>query len=139
MSNYDSHMQVCGAAFIPTSDALVTCDPAAADSAIQVVGTWRELPLTKAEFSEEESENGLMTQKFEGSMTVAENGVLTNLRNLCTNYGLLRIDYTNGERRVVGDDEWPVMLQVTREGDPVKVKLSLKRVTCTRSRLLASL
>lgn len=100
---------------------------------------WTVLPVTKAEFSEEEGDRGLITQKFEGTMTEAKIDTLNNLLDVLNAYGLLRIDYTNGERRVVGDDQRPVMLSVSKEGDPLVVKLSLKRVSCSRARLLASL
>lgn len=132
-------MQVCGAAFIPVEDAVISCDQAKAGASIRVEGSWTELPVTKAEFSEDIGVRGLITQKFEGSITKAKNDMLINLLSVMNRFGVLRIDYTNGERRVVGDDQWPVMLSVSKEGDPLKVKLSFKRVTFTHSRLLASL
>ena len=139
MSNFDKHMQICGAAFIPVDDAVISCNHASAGAAIRVMRNWTVLPVTKAEFSEEEGDRGLITQKFEATMTEAKNDRLNNLLGVLNAYGLLRIDYTNGERRVVGDDQRPVMLSVSKEGDPLIVKLSLKRVSCSRARLLASL
>ena len=139
MNNFDRHMQVCGAAFMPVEDAVISCDHAKAGASIRVEGSWTELPVTKAEFSEEQGNRGVITQKFEGTITKAKNDMLINLLGVMNRYGVLRIDYTNGEQRVVGDDQWPVMLSVSKEGDPLKVKLSFKRVTFTHSRLLASL
>lgn len=139
MTNFDRHMQVCGAAFMTLEDAVISCDLAKAGASIRVEGSWTELPVTKAEFSEEIGVRGLITQKFEGTITKSKNDMLINLLGVMNRYGVLRVDYTNGERRVVGDDQWPVMLSVSKEGDPLKVKLSFKRVTFTHSRLLASL
>lgn len=139
MTNFDKHMQVCGAAFMPVADALISCNHAKAGASIRVEGSWTELPVATAEFSEEQGERGLITQKFEAAMSEAKNDTWNNLLGMMNTYGLLRIDYTNGERRVVGDDQWPVKLSVSKDGDPLKVKLSFKRVTCSHSRLLASL
>lgn len=139
MSNFDKHKQVCGAAFIQVNHAVISCNHADAGATIRVVGSWMELHLNKAQFTEEQGERGLITQKFEGTMTEAIKETVNILVHMINEYGLLRIDYTNGERWVVGDDQSPVMLGVSIDGDPQQVKLSLKRVSCSRARLLASL
>lgn len=139
MEQNNKRMQVCGAAFIRLDDAKLVTSFDESNRTIQVDGEWSELHVKDAEFSEEFKAEGLYSQKFSARLANSSRSMALKVDILLRRKGLLRIDYTNGESIVVGDEEFPVLVNMTREGSPQQLSLSIKRNTSFPSRLLQSL
>lgn len=139
LEQYDKHMQVCGAAFITMGDAVTVTSFDGCERSIQVDGSWEILPVKDAEFSEEQSKEGVYSQKFSARLADCSHLMEVKMGLLLRKKGLLRLDYTNGERIVVGDEEFPVLVSIKKEGSPLKLTLSMKRSSSSPSRQLQSL
>lgn len=139
MEQNNKRMQICSAAFIRLDDAKLVTSFDESKRTIQVDGEWSELPVKDAEFSEEFKDEGLYSQKFSARLANSSRSMALKVGILLRRKGLLRIDYTNGESIVVGDEEFPVLVNMTREGSPQQLSLSIKRNASFPSRLLQSL
>lgn len=108
-------------------------------SSISVSGNWIDFNISKCELKETRSAPGeLVQQELSATCTDSSEANESFIREQCDGYGLLRIDYSNGERKVVGTDKNPVQLSIERSGSPVAITLSLKHSSAEFSKFLKS-
>ena len=125
MSRNDKRASICQLEFLPISQATVENRPG--NPVIRVRGTFTRLPIASGEFRESETNGNPIEQELEAIITDTSAANLTGYRNLLAEYGLLRMTLTNGDVRVVGTDEFPVLVSTELSGTPQSLTLSFKR------------
>ena len=125
MNRNDKRASVCGLAFLPLSQATVRNFPGSPD--IGVHGTFTPVPVSSAEYGETGETGSPIEQELEAVVTETSSAKLNELRTLFAEAGLVLLDFTNGERRVVGSDEFPVQVNTELSGTPASLSLTFKR------------
>ena len=101
MNRNDKRAAICRLAFLPIGQATVRNKPGS--PSIQV------------------------RQELEAVVTDTNADNLTAYRNLLADYGLVLVTLTNGDQRVIGTDEFPVLVSTELGGSPQALTLSVKR------------
>lgn len=103
---------------------------------IQVMtSSWQDLKITSVEFTETEPSNGDFIEQELAIVINGEDSILDSLLQTMTgNEVLLRLTYSNGEIKIVGTEENPVVLARTKTGSPVQQILSSKRKSAERAK-----
>lgn len=125
MSRNDKRAAICRLAFIELSKATVRYTPG--NPTIQVRGTFTQLPISSGEFEETETNGEPVEQKLEAVITDTSVEKLSEYRTMLAEYGLLLLTMTNGDQRVVGTDEFPVLVTTELSGTPQALSLTFKR------------
>ena len=125
MNRNDKRAAICRLSFLPIGQATVKNTPG--NPSIQVRGTFIKLPISSGEFQETETNGNPIEQELEAVITGTNADNLTAYRNLLADYGLLLVTLTNGDQRVIGTDEFPVLLSTELSGSPQALTLSFKR------------
>ena len=137
MSLDDKRAQISAMFYLSIDDADI--DDCLGVSSISVSGNWIDFNISKCELKETRSAPGeLVQQELSSTCTDSSEANESFIREQCDGYGLLRIDYSNGERKVVGTDKNPVQLSIERSGSPVAITLSLKHSSAEFSKFLKS-
>lgn len=136
MQNKESkRAAICGVSFMAVAESTVTNVPGL--SQIQVIGTWDKQNYSSVEFSETLSSDG---SNYDVNLTVSysdsspQNSV--DLLAWSGIYILIRLDYTDGTCRVVGTDQFPIVLGLSGEGSPRALRLSYKGQQPEQSKFL---
>lgn len=136
MQNRESkRSSICGVELISLAEATVTCIPG--DPKITVSGAWDRLDYSTAEFSEQLSSDGTgydcnLTISFSDSSPSKSSEVLS----WCGIYVLAKLRYTDGSLRVVGTDQFPLVLSFSGEGAPHALRLTYKGTQPESARFL---
>lgn len=125
MNRNDKRAAICCLAFLPIGQATVRNKPGY--PSIQVRGTFTPIPIASGEFQESETNGNPIEQELEAVVTDTNADNLTAYRNLLADYGLLLVTLTNGDQRVIGTDEFPVLVSTELGGSPQALTLSVKR------------
>lgn len=125
MNRNDKRAAICRMSFLPIGQATVENFPGT--DTIRVRGTFTNIPVSSGEFIETEEPGNPVEQELEATVTDTSADHLTNLRHLFAQYGLVLLDLTNGESRVVGTEEFPVLVSTELSGTPAALTLSFKR------------
>lgn len=137
MSIEDKRAQVCGIAFIPLLNAEVKTLPG--NYLIHVRGAWISISASSCEWQENQSQVGSpVEQELKATVTDTSSSQEKLLRELASLDVLTLLEFTNGEEKVVGTDEFPVRLSIERNGNPGKIILSFKRSSPEPAKILAS-
>ena len=128
--------QICAMELIPISVSQVNDRPG--EKTIQVSGVWISIPISSGEFKEKAVPGELVEQEFKGSVTNTETDFANSLRDLLAQNCLVRLRFTNGVERVVGTDQFPVVLTLEESGTPAAFTLSFKRNSSEPSKKLKS-
>lgn len=136
MNTYDKRAQIFGMSFMPLTAATVRNFPGA--NIIQIAGEWIDIPIIQGEFSEKMTSGNLIEQELKAVVTDTGIDSAVSLRNLFRQEGVARLKFTNGFERVVGTDEFPVLLTIEESGSPASFKLSFKRDSPEPSKILKS-
>lgn len=125
MNQNNKRLQICGIEYLPVNDAQVINFLGETD--IKVAGTFQKIPVSTGEFKEKIEPGTLIEQEL--NATVTDTGVmaLAELRTLFSQEGILILKMTNGEAKVVGTDQFPVLVTTEISGSPSSMKLSFKR------------
>lgn len=126
MQNRESkRAAICGVSFIALSESTVTNVPGV--SQIKVSGIWEKMKFSTADFSEQLSSD---TTNYEVNLTITfSDSSQENQREVIAWTGiyiLVRLDYTDGTSRVVGTDQFPVVLSMSGDGSPHSLRLTYK-------------
>lgn len=126
MQNRESkRAAICGVSFIALSESTVTNVPGVPQ--IKVSGIWDKMKFSSAEFSEQLSSDGT---NYEVNLTISfSDSSQENQREIMAWIGiylLVRLDYTDGNSRVVGTDQFPVVLSLSGDGSPHALRLTYK-------------
>ena len=125
MSRNDKRAAICRLAFLALSKATIRNTPG--NPTIQVRGTFTQLPISSGEFEETETNGEPVEQKLEAVITDTSVEKLSEYRTMLAEYGLLLLTMTNGDQRVVGTDEFPVLVTTELSGTPQALALTFKR------------
>ena len=125
MSRNDKRAAICRLAFLPISMATVQNIPG--EMTIGVRGTFTQLPISSGEFEETETNGEPIEQELEAVITDTSVEKLSEYRTMLAEYGLLLLTMTNGDQRVVGTDEFPVLVSTELSGTPQALTLTFKR------------
>ena len=115
-----------GLSVIALSAAQVTNYPGS--DTIDVLGSWLDLNFSSGVWSEYPSNIGQGTQQtLSVTITDASLAMEKKLKSICSTYVLVKLHFSNGVQKVVGTDEFPVLLQMESTGAPSAFSLSLDR------------
>lgn len=136
MNRNDKRSAICRLAFLPLSQATVKEQPG--EATIQVRGTFTEIPIASGEFRETGEPGNPVEQELQAAVTDTSSERLAAIRQLFSQYGLLLLTGTNGERRVVGTSQFPVAVTVEFGGSPASMTLSFSRNSPEPSKIYSS-
>ena len=136
MNTYNKRAQIFGMSFIPLGIATVRNYPGA--NVIQVTGEWIGIPVIKGEFKEKIIPGSLIEQELKATITDTGAAYADSLHDLFRQEGLVRLKFTNGAERVVGTDQFPVLMQLEESGTPAAFTLSFKRNSSEPAKILKS-
>lgn len=132
----DKRVQICAMSFIPVARAVVRNLPGV--KTIQVSGDWTLIPISSGEFKEKTTSGDFTEQELKAVVTDTGSVFSASLYDLFRQEGLVRLRFTNGADRVVGTDQFPVLLTLEESGSPASFKLSFKRDSPEPSKILKS-
>lgn len=125
MSNDCKRNQICGMSFIPIMSAGVVNMPG--NKNIRVSGDFVKVPISSGEFTEEQTAGSPVKQTLSATVTDTGIDMAALLENLFSQEGLLLVRTTDGERKVIGTDEFPVLVTLSQSGSPAAYQLSFDR------------
>lgn len=125
MSNASKRKQICGMSFIPITSAGVVNMPG--DKYIRVSGDFVKVPISSGEFTEEHTDGSPVKQTLSATVTDTGIDMAALLENLFYREGLLLIRTTDGAKKVIGTDEFPVLVTLSQSGSPAVYQLSFDR------------
>ena len=135
MSVENKRSQFCAMSFLPLPDAEVRNVPGS--DKLQVHGTWVSINVSSGEWKESREEVGKPAeQELKATVTDTSSSMESQLRTLFSVDGLIGL--TNGEKKVIGTDEFPVHVSMERSGEPAKLTLSFKRSSPEPAKVLES-
>lgn len=137
MSINDKRIAICGIDFLPIDQATVEDRPGS--DTIKVRGEFRNVPIQSGELRETEEPGMAVEQELEAVVTDTGAANLSVLREMFRHYGLVRLRLTNGEVRVVGTAEFPVLVSMELSGVPGSLTLTVERESPEPAKLFASL
>ena len=124
MSNKESkRSSICRAEIIACAESDIVSVPG--NSNISVSGVWEKLKFSSVEFSEKttsDSSSYDVSIDFSFSDTSHDNYI--QLMTWCNIYVLIKLIYSDGSVKVVGSSDFPVILQLNKEGSPAKFHLT---------------
>ncbi len=112
-------------AFIPCIKATVENLPG--DGEIKLVGEYTWIPISEAEFKETRKNGNTVEQELEAVITDTGKEEIDEITQLFSDYGILILFYTNREMKIVGTQEFPVLVETSVSGRPQAITLSFKR------------
>lgn len=136
MSNQTKRNQICGMKFIPLSEAGIFNQPG--NSSIDVTGEMTAIPIASGEFTEEQTDGIPVKQTLSANVTDTGQDMRDNLRRLFSQEGLLIVRLTSGETKVIGTDEFPVLVTLSQSGSPAAYYLSFDRQSPEPAKFLQS-
>lgn len=126
MNQDDRRSQVCGMCFLPIADASVGNFPGA--DFIRVRGDWEVIGISSGEFKEScDTFGGVVKQELKAVVTDTGKANMGRIQELVRQEGLVLLDLSNGDCKVVGTDQFPVSFSTEYAGSPLKLTLSFKR------------
>ena len=105
---------------------------------IQVLTTvWIPFKFSSVEFTESEPVGGdFVEQDISIIMYGSDSTIDQEIQSMVGNEILLRLTYSNGDVKIVGTEENPVLLGCTSSGTPVKQTFSTKRKSAEKAKYL---
>lgn len=103
---------------------------------IQVTTTgWNALKFSSVEFSEYQPSNGdFVDQELNIYINGADPTIDQELQLLCGNETLIRLTYANGDIKIIGTEENPLLLTCLSSGSPVRQTLTTKRKSAEKAK-----
>ncbi|MEL5895024.1 hypothetical protein AAE250_16215 [Bacteroides sp. GD17] len=136
MNQFNKRSQICGMYFLPISGAQIYNVPGS--NIIKVRGEWVNLAISSGDFKEKDELGGIVEQELKAIVTDTGEDKAALIRDLIMNEGLVLIQMTNGSRRVVGTEQFPVALSSECGGSPMTQTLSFKRDSPEPAKILKS-
>lgn len=125
MNRNDKRASICRLSFLPIEQA--TVNDFLGQTNIQVRGTFTDIPISSGEWTETTDPVNGVEQELNAVVTDTSFANLNDLRTLLSQNGLLLLTLTNGERRVAGTKEFPVLVSTELSGTPASLQLSFRR------------
>lgn len=135
MNVNDKRVSVCGICFLQTNNTDIQNVPG--DKTIRLSGDWIEINISSGEWKEELKKLGEpVEQELKAVVTDTSFNNELKLRDLFSKDGLVLLKLTNGDKKVVGSDEFPIYVSMERSGEPAKITLSFKRSSPEPAKIL---
>lgn len=136
MQNKESkRASICQVYYMAIAESTVTNIPGLPQ--IKVIGDWAKIDYSTVEFAEDKSSDG---NSYEVNLSITfSDSSLEKMRELIAWLGiyiLVRLDYTDGTSRVVGTDQFPVVLSLSGQGSPRSLIFSYKNQQPELSKIL---
>lgn len=136
-TNNDKVAQICALYWMYIRNATIINQPGSIE--ISVSGKWENIPFNKASLKEEQTASGsLVTQEFNASISGLSQSAETTLHAMNGELGIIRIDYTNGDKKIVGTNDIPIILTLECNASTHKYSMSFKRNSPEFSKYLKS-
>lgn len=136
-SNQDLRSSICKIHYSPASECSVIDVPG--QNWVQVIASWEQLDYLSAELKEEEPIKGEMINQEINIRILGKSAEIDKqLNDIVSKPVILKLDYTNGENRVVGNTENPVILSQENSGVLPGTNLRSKRTSAEKSKILQS-
>ena len=136
MNRNDKRAAICRLAFLELSKATVRNTPGR--RYIGVRGDFINLPISSGTFEEKETNGDPVEQELEAVITDTNAEHLADYREMLAEYGLLMVTMTNGDERVIGTDEFPVLVSTELGGTPQALTLTFKRTSPEPAKMFSS-
>lgn len=137
MSQEDKRLQIYGMRYLPISNAQVENMPGS--HYIRVHGDWIDLGISSGEFKEQQEEPGsIVVQELKAIITDTGQSNAISILDLISSEGLVLIEMTNGDKKVIGTDHFPVLISSEHSGSSLKQSLSFKRNSPEPAKILKS-
>jgi hypothetical protein len=125
---------VCKIDSVLTSEVSVRNYPG---NEIFIAGEWQPVRFSSADFQETDETNGEpVRQELTILISGSEKETEQTIRELCGQELLIRLQYSNGETKVIGTDDNPVSLSHGSAGAPVVQTLYCKRNSAEKAKHL---
>lgn len=136
-NNNDRRSDICKIDFVYTSQAIIRDYPGK-DIYVKT-SEWTPIKYSSATFQESDELNGEpvvqeLTVKISGGNEDAEQLI----RNICGLEILLRLTYSNGNQKIIGTEDNPVLLSHTSSESPRVQMLHSKRNSAEKTKYLKS-
>lgn len=105
---------------------------------LSVTGPNYDFRPQSAEFKETVIQGDEVSQQFNAIITDVSLASNASMRRILSLPGLLLLVFSNDEIRVVGTDQFPVMITLEESGRPAQFKLSFKRTSPEPSKFFQS-
>ena len=106
---------------------------------ISIKGEWKPIKFASIEYTEKQDEQGgEWEQNFSAIITEFDNNIENELNSIKNKAILLRLDYTNNLSKIVGTDEFPVILSLSSTSTSHTYTLSFKRNSPEAAKFLQS-
>ncbi|MBP1593030.1 MAG: hypothetical protein H6Q12_48 [Bacteroidetes bacterium] len=106
---------------------------------ISVKGEWKPIKFASIEYTEKQDEQGgEWEQNFSAVITEFNTIIEKELYSIKNNAILLRLDYSNHISKIVGTDEYPVILSLSNASSSHTYTLSFKRNSPEAAKFLQS-
>ena len=130
MQNKESkRASICQVYFMAIAESTVTNIPGLPQ--IKVIGDWAKIDYSTVEFAEDKSSDG---NSYEVNLSITfSDSSLEKMRELIAWLGIY---YTDGTSRVVGTDQFPVVLSLSGQGSPRSLIFSYKNQQPELSKIL---
>jgi hypothetical protein len=138
MNREDKRAQVCAMSYLPPSVSPMVNLPGS-DSIRLNEMLAIPIYISSGEWKEKvEAVGKPVEQELKATVTDTSSTSERELRTLLGAEGILLLSFTNGETKVVGTDEFPVLISVERSGSPGMLTLSFKRLSPEPAKRLSS-
>lgn len=136
-SNQDLRNSICKIHYSPASECSMIDVPG--QNWVQVTASWEQLDYLSAELKEEEPIKGEMINQEINIRILGKSAEIDKqLNDIVSKPVILLLVYTNGENRVVGNTENPVVLSQENEGVLPGTNLYSKRTSAEKAKILQS-
>lgn len=136
-SNQDLRNSICNIFYSPASECSMIDVPG--QNWVQVTTSWKRLDYLSAELKEEEPIKGEMINQEINIRVLGKSAEIdAELDNLLSKPVLLCLFYTNGENRILGNTENPVVLSQENSGILPGTNLFSKRTSAEKAKILQS-
>lgn len=106
---------------------------------VQVTASWNKLIFSDAELKEEEPIKGeMINQELTIRILGKSREIDAQLDRIISKPVIFRLEYSNGENRIVGTTENPVVLSHETEGVLSGTNLTSKRTSAEKAKILQS-
>lgn len=107
-------------------------------NSIKISGTWKKIPMSSAELKESSLNGDMSSQEISIKVTDSSSSSETIINDIAQKLIILKLDYTDGVSKIIGNENHPVVLTKSKEGSPQYFLLSMKRDTPEISKLLTT-
>lgn len=137
MNIENKRAQLFEVSFLQVSNALVLNYPGS--DSIRINGEWIDFGISSGEWKETiETVGTPVMQELKATIPDTSSTNENFIRNLLSTEGLVLLHLTNGEKRVVGSNDFPVSISLEKSGNPSRLTLSLKRSSPEPTKILKS-